>query len=107
MSTVRGIMSMPVWLVWLTVVAVNTPGLRFWVVRVPLACFAYLPVSNVKGLPLMVAWERVTGMWLLISGAYEKTQDCVLGFRLRGRSHRRRPSRPMTSWYRSGLLRCR
>src|SRR2546430_7047259 len=75
MSTVRGIMSMPVWLVWLTVVAVNTPGLRFWVVRVPLACFAYLPVSNVKGLPLMVAWERVTGMWLLISGAYEKTQD--------------------------------
>src|SRR2546430_2233622 len=66
---------MPVRIVLATVAAANTTVSPYWTVTAPPACFAYLPVSKVKGLPLMVAWERVTGMWLLISGAYEKTQD--------------------------------
>src|SRR5437879_11719377 len=98
---------MPVRIVFATVAAANTTVSPYCTVAAPPACFAYFPVSKMSGFPLMVAWERVTGMWLLISGAYEKTEDLVLGFRLRGRSHRRRPSRQMTSWYRSGLLRCR
>src|SRR3989454_12077551 len=66
---------MPVRIVFATVAAANTTVSPYWTVAAPPACFAYFPVSKVSGLPLMVAWERVTGMWLLISGAYEKTPE--------------------------------
>src|SRR5207302_10584320 len=65
---------MPVRMVFATVAAANTTVSPYCTVTAPPACFAYFPVSKVNGFPLMVAWERVTGMWLLISGAYEKTQ---------------------------------
>src|SRR5438067_9106486 len=72
---VSGKKSIPVRIVFATVAAANTTVSPYWTVTAPPACFAYLPVSKVSGFPLMVAWERVTGMWLLISGAYEKTQE--------------------------------
>src|SRR5438270_6660652 len=72
---------MPVRMVFATVAAANTTVSPYCTVTAPPACFAYFPVSKVSGLPLMVAWERVTGMWLLISGAYEKPRECPWAFR--------------------------
>src|SRR5438876_11566975 len=45
---------------------------RFRSVAEPPACFAYLPVSKTIGFPLISAWARFTGIWLLYSGAYKK-----------------------------------
>src|SRR5438309_7161070 len=80
-STVSGKKSIPVRIVLATVAAAKTTVSPYWTVTAPPACFAYFPVSKVSGLPLMVAWERVTGMWLLISGAYEKPRECPWAFR--------------------------
>src|SRR5437773_2765218 len=72
---------MPVRIVLATVAAAKTTVSPYRTVTAPPACLAYLPVSKVSGLPLMVAWERVTGMWLLISGAYDNTQGFPWVFR--------------------------
>src|SRR6266850_4047384 len=73
-STVRGKKSMPRRIVFATVAAAKTTVSPYWTVTAPPACFAYLPVSKTSGFPLITAWARVTGMWFLYSGAYEKTQ---------------------------------
>src|SRR2546428_2221258 len=63
---------MPTRIVFATVAAAKTTVSPYRTVAAPPACFAYLPVSKTSGFPLISAWARVTGMWLLYSGAYKK-----------------------------------
>src|SRR5207247_2787216 len=75
--------SIPRRIVFGTVAAAKTTVSPYRTVTAPPACFAYLPVSKTSGFPLISAWARVTGMWLLYSGAYEKSQGFPWVIRLR------------------------
>src|SRR5438132_7559066 len=63
-------------MVFATVAAANTTVSPYCTVAAPPACFAYFPVSKMSGFPLMVAWERVTGMCYWSRVPMKKPRNC-------------------------------